>query len=147
MSLRAVLLAVGLAVPAAAQPLDTSPQIVGAYTVVGLGATDGALDGLTSGPPRKAPPVLYAIGVAADAAVLGGGAYLLVVAVDTIRQADTAGLAAPAVLTMGGLFAAIGAGAMLLSGNDLRRVIRGDDPALARALMTPLPPRPRPPLR
>ena len=145
MPLRAALLVVGLAATVAAQPLDVAPRVVGASSVVDLAGSDVAL--VDAGPPRKAPPVLYAVGLAADVAVFGGGAYLLVVAVDAIRQADTAGLAAPAVLTMGGLLAAIGAGAVLLSGNDLRRVIRGDDPALARALMTPLPPRPRPPLR
>ena len=101
------------------------------------------------------PAALYWTGVALDAAVIAGGAYLLVKGVQFYRLGTgasggddpTLGLG-PALVTLTGIGGiVIGGGAVAVSGYDLARVLRGDAPWLARLFdPTRLPDRSRLPI-
>ena len=124
------------AVPVSAQPVSA----------VVLDVTDaaGAASEFSRHPDWDAPPSLYWTGVALEVGVLAGGGYLLVQGVRALSVVDEAGLAAPVILILGGVLTLTAGTAVGLAATDLVRVLRGDDPALAR-LFDPTRPRPIPP--
>lgn len=90
--------------------------------------------------------MLYWTGVAVDGVLLGSGTYVAVVMADLLlTDLDEAGLAAPAVLTVGSVLFLTGASAATFAGIDLIRVFQGGDPFLARLLDPTRPREGRPP--
>ena len=148
--------ALGLAAPASGQPVAPPPL------PTADAALRAALDlAAPERPPAdgeaadgEAPPALYWTGVALDAAALAGGTYLLVQGVRLYRLADAASGEGDVTLGLGPMLAAltgigaltVGGGAVAVAGYDLVRVLRGDDPWLARLVdPTRLPPGGGPP--
>ena len=121
--------AVGPAVPGA-EPLAAHVAVVGA---------DG----------WEAPPALYWAGVGLDATALAGGTYLLVQSVrviDALDDGEGPGLGGGIVYAFGLGGAMLGTGVAGAALYDLARVLRGDDPFLARVFdpTRPLPGGPPP---
>ena len=133
----AVLL-VSAAASASAQPV--APRVLDATDAVGLP--------LGSSDEWEAPRVLYWAGVALDATALAAGAYTVVLGALLVdaSDADDAGAGAFAGAVFGPFFLILGSAVVGVTAYDLIRVLRGDDPALARVFdpTRPLPP-PGPP--
>ncbi|WP_420456602.1 hypothetical protein [Rubrivirga sp.] len=142
------------AVPALGQPVAALPPAasVDASLRAELDLDDA---GLLVAADWEAPPVLYWAGVAVDVGVLVGGAYVLVQSARLLAAADDGPWPGqlPAVL-FGSMGVVIGVTTVGFAVYDLVRVLRGDDPALARLFdpTRPLPgggprfpPPPRPP--
>ena len=144
--MRLILLALVIAaLPVAAQPVAV--HVLDVTDAVGIPLEEGAWE---------APPALYWAGVTLDVAALGSGAYLVVVGAQLAGAADDdeAGAGAFVGALFGPFFLILGSAMVGVSTYDLIRVLRGDNPALARAfdpdrrLPPPGPPRypiPRPP--
>jgi hypothetical protein len=142
--MRLALLALLAAATASAQPVrDALPRLGGPELAVA-----GPSAVVLAPADWEPPPALVAAGIALDGVLLVGGTVVAVWMAVAISDAlPEAGLAAPAVIGMGGLFVIGGTALAVVGGLDLIRVARGDDPFLARLFDPTRPRRGRPPPR
>ncbi len=114
------------ALSAVAQPVTV--RVLDVTDAVGIPLEAGADD-------WQAPPALYWAGVTLDAAVLGSGAYLVVVGAQLAGASNDEGSGPGAIVgaMFGPFFMVLGSAMAGVATYDLIRVLRGDDPILARS--------------
>ncbi|PAP78465.1 hypothetical protein [Rubrivirga marina] len=142
--MRLALLSALLAVGASAQPTASAlPRLTGSDAAPSLAPEPGIT--LVTAADWEPPPALVAAGIALDGVFLvGGTAFAVWMAVGIAEGLPEAGLAAPALIGVGGLLVLTSGAAAIVGGIDLLRVARGDAPFLAR-MFDPNRPRPRRP--
>lgn len=130
--MRPTLLMLLFASVASAQPTASAlPELAGPDLLLSSRSESGVV--LFTPSDWEPPQALVVAGIALDGVLVGGGIGVAVWTAVAVSDAlPEAGLAAPAVIGLGGLIALMGAGAAVAGGVDLIRVAHGGDPSLAR---------------